>query len=85
MTLALENVSKIVGSETHIDGVSLELVEGSFNVLLGRTLSGKTTLMRLMAGLGRPTSSMAVSMPPAAGIDESCQPYRGRSKTAERD
>ncbi len=55
MTLALDNVSKIVGSETHIDRVSLELVEGSFNVLLGRTLSGKTTLMRLMAGLERPT------------------------------
>ena len=35
MTLALENVSKIVGSETHIDNVSLELAEGSFNVLLG--------------------------------------------------
>ena len=56
MTLALDNVSKIVGSETHIDNVSLELVEGSFNVLLGRTLSGKTTLMRLMAGR-LPTSS----------------------------
>jgi glycerol transport system ATP-binding protein len=56
MTLALENVSKIVGPETHIDGVSLELVEGGFNVLLGRTLSGKTTLMRLMAGLERPTA-----------------------------
>jgi len=41
-------------AETYIDGISLELVEGSFNVLLGRTLAGKTTLMRLMAGLGPP-------------------------------
>ena len=56
MTLALENVSKVVGQEAYIDGVSLELVEGSFNVLLGRTLAGKTTLMRLMAGLDRPTT-----------------------------
>jgi glycerol transport system ATP-binding protein len=55
MTLALENVSKLVGAETYIDNVSLELVEGSFNVLLGLTLAGKTTLMRLMAGLDRPT------------------------------
>lgn len=55
MTLALEYVSKIVGSQMYIDDVSLELVEGSFNVLLGRTLAGKTTLMRLMAGLERPT------------------------------
>ena len=57
MTLALDNVCKTVGSETHIDGVSLELVEGSFNVLLGRTLAGKTTLMRLRAGLERPTEA----------------------------
>jgi len=55
MTLALENVSKLVGAETYIDNVSLRLVEGGFNVLLGRTLAGKTTLMRLMAGLDRPT------------------------------
>ena len=55
MTLALENVSKVVGAETYIDDVSLELAEGSFNVLLGLTLAGKTTLMRLMAGLDRPT------------------------------
>ena len=55
MTLALENVSKLVGAETYIDNISLELAEGTFNVLLGRTLAGKTTLMRLMAGLDRPT------------------------------
>jgi glycerol transport system ATP-binding protein len=55
MTLKLENVSKTVGVETHIDNVTLECVPGSFNVLLGLTLSGKTTLMRLMAGLDQPT------------------------------
>ena len=55
MTLALENVSKRVGPETYIYNVSLELVDGSFNVLLGRTLAGKTTLMRLLAALDRPT------------------------------
>ena len=55
MTLALENVSKRVGARTYIDDVSLELADGSFTVLLGPTLAGKTTLMRLMAGLDRPT------------------------------
>ena len=29
---------------------------GTMNVLLGPTLSGKTTLMRLMAGLDQPTA-----------------------------
>jgi glycerol transport system ATP-binding protein len=55
MTLVLENVSKMVGRETHIDRVSLELDPGAPVVLLGRTLAGKTTLIRLMAGLDRPT------------------------------
>lgn len=54
MSLQLEGISKVVGKETWIDDISLELAPGSFNVLLGLTLAGKTTLMRLMAGLDRP-------------------------------
>ena len=56
MTLELRNVVKRVGAETHIYDTSLTLAEGGFNILLGTTLSGKTTLMQLMAGLERPTS-----------------------------
>ncbi|MBF9030436.1 ATP-binding cassette domain-containing protein [Rhodobacterales bacterium HKCCE3408] len=56
MTLRLENVSKIVGSETHIHPTDIELEKGTMNVLLGPTLSGKTSLMRLMAGLDQPSS-----------------------------
>ena len=55
MTLKLQNVSKRVGAEIHIRDVSLTLETGSLNVLLGPTLSGKTSLMRLMAGLDRPS------------------------------
>ncbi len=54
--LELDRVSKHVGASLHIDDVSLKLEKGSLNVLLGPTLSGKTSLMRLMAGLDRPTS-----------------------------
>ena len=56
MALQLDNVSKQVGTEMHIHPVSLSLERGTMNVLLGRTLSGKTTLMRIMAGLDVPTS-----------------------------
>ncbi|WP_416897248.1 MAG: ABC transporter ATP-binding protein [Minwuia sp.] len=55
MTLELKSVAKRVGGETHIHPTDLTLEPGSFNVLLGTTLSGKTTLMQLMAGLERPT------------------------------
>jgi len=54
--LELRDVSKKVGLEDHISEVSLAFERGSLNVLLGPTLSGKTTLMRLMAGLDRPTA-----------------------------
>lgn len=56
MLLALENVSKKVGAEDHIYPLSLSLVPGTINVLLGTTKAGKTSLMRLMAGLDRPST-----------------------------
>src|SRR5512145_2925524 len=54
--LELDNVTRTVGGVDHIRDVSLTLRHGSLNVLLGPTLSGKTSLMRLMAGLDAPTS-----------------------------
>ncbi len=56
MTVELREVTRKVGSEIHIFPTSLRLQEGGFNVLLGTTLSGKTTLLRLMAGLETPSS-----------------------------
>ncbi len=54
--LELRNVSKLVGDVKHIADVSLTLEHGTLNVLLGPTLSGKTSLMRIMAGLDVPNS-----------------------------
>ena len=56
MTLEFRDVTLRVGDEVHIQPTSFALEDGGFNVLLGTTLSGKTTLMHLMAGLVRPTS-----------------------------
>jgi glycerol transport system ATP-binding protein len=55
MSLELRNVSKLVGSDVHIYPTDLTLTEDGFNILLGTTLAGKTTLMQLMAGLQRPS------------------------------
>ncbi len=56
MSLKLEGVSKISGSKTHIYPTDMELQKGTMNVLLGPTSAGKTSLMRLMAGLDKPDS-----------------------------
>lgn len=60
MSLELNNVSKIVNGTTHIYPTDLTLHKGTMNVLLGPTLSGKTSLMRLMAGLDTPTQGQII-------------------------
>ena len=56
MALELKGVSKTVEGQTHIYPTDLTLEAGTMNVLLGPTLSGKTSLMRLMAGLDAPAT-----------------------------
>ncbi|EEB86254.1 ABC transporter ATP-binding protein [Roseobacter sp. GAI101] len=60
MSLVLEGVSKVVNGQTHIHPTDLELSSGTMNVLLGPTSSGKTSLMRLMAGLDVPNSGKVI-------------------------
>ncbi|WP_308918308.1 ABC transporter ATP-binding protein [Jannaschia sp. LMIT008] len=55
MALTLDGVSKSVNGQVHVHPIDLTLEAGTMNVLLGPTLSGKTSLMRLMAGLDAPT------------------------------
>lgn len=55
MGLLLQDVDKIVGREIHLKDINLEFEPGSRNVLLGYTLAGKTSLLRIMAGIDRPT------------------------------
>jgi glycerol transport system ATP-binding protein len=52
--LRLEGVFRSVEGELHLAGIDLTLEPGSFNVLLGRTRAGKTSLLRVMAGLDKP-------------------------------
>jgi len=56
MTLVFKDVSLNVGAQTHIYPTSLEFGKTGFNILLGTTLSGKTTLMQIMAGLIKPST-----------------------------
>ena len=56
MALELKAVSRVVNGQVHIQPTDLALQKGTMNVLLGPTSSGKTSLMRLMAGLDAPTT-----------------------------
>ena len=56
----LNGIEKIVEGSAHLSDISLHLEPGSLNVLLGPTLAGKTSLMRIMAGLDRPTKGHVI-------------------------
>jgi multiple sugar transport system ATP-binding protein len=53
--IELRGVSKTFGEERALSDLSLDIADGQFFVLLGETGAGKTTTLRLIAGLERPT------------------------------
>ncbi|MEQ5834532.1 ABC transporter ATP-binding protein [Marinobacter sp. R17] len=75
MSLTLENVSRVVDGVPHVADADLTFEAGSFNVLLGRTLAGKTSLMRLMAGLDRPDEGRVL----VDGVDVTGQSVQKRN------
>lgn len=74
MRLELQGVSRSVGGENYLYPLDLTL-ESGLNVLLGPTLAGKTSLMRLLAGLDKPTAGRVAS----DGQDVTGVPVRQRS------
>ena len=53
--IQLENISKVFGRHTALEDLELDVADGEFFVLLGPTGAGKTTTLRLIAGLEKPT------------------------------
>jgi len=56
MELVLDGISKKVGAQVWLHDLSLSLRSGAVTVLLGATQAGKTSLMRIMAGLDKPST-----------------------------
>src|SRR5258705_13151233 len=57
MSLAFKDVElRIPGETPYVYPTSIELAASGFNILLGPTLAGKTTLLRLMAGVLLPSA-----------------------------
>lgn len=51
MSIEVKSVHKRYGNTTALSGIDLTVEEGEFAVVLGGARSGKTTLLRIMAGL----------------------------------
>lgn len=70
MSVTLDHVSQMVDGVTTIRDVSLTLERGSLSVLLGPTLAGKTSIMRLLAGLDKPVQGrVLVEGKDVTGVD----------------
>jgi len=54
--IRLENINKQFGEHKALTNFSLDVADGEFFVLLGPTGAGKTTMLRLIAGLDKPTT-----------------------------
>ena len=52
--VVLQGIEKKFGSVSAITNLNLEIKDGAFVILLGPTGAGKTTTLRLIAGLDRP-------------------------------
>jgi glycerol transport system ATP-binding protein len=60
MQLTLVGVSKVVGAQTWLYDMSIAPRSGAVTVLLGATQAGKTSLMRIMAGLDVPSKGQVL-------------------------
>jgi ABC-type Fe3+/spermidine/putrescine transport system ATPase subunit/nucleotide-binding universal stress UspA family protein len=60
MSILLEGLTKAYGNQRVVDQVSLEVADGEFFVLLGSSGSGKSTILRLIAGLIQPDGGRIV-------------------------
>jgi glycerol transport system ATP-binding protein len=74
MELTLERVEQRFGAEAYLYPLDLTLVPLAVTVLLGATQAGKTSLMRVMAGLDAPAKGRVL----ADGRDVTGMPVRER-------
>ena len=56
--ITADNLSKIYGSKTAVDGISFTVQPGKITGVLGPNGAGKSTTMRMIVGLDRPTSGI---------------------------
>ena len=76
--IELEQLVKKFGNLTAVDHVSLKIPRGEFFAILGPNAAGKTTMIKLLAGLMKPTSGCAR----VCGFDIQKQPLEARKRLA---
>ena len=76
--IELRHLTKKFGDLVAVDDLSLKVERGEFFAVLGPNAAGKTTLIRVLAGLLKPTAGTAL----VAGFDVQADPLRARRRLA---
>ncbi len=76
--IVLERLVKRFGDLVAIDDVSLTVAQGEFFAVLGPNAAGKTTTIKIITGLMKPTAGRAL----VAGFDVQTQPLEARRRLA---
>jgi ABC-2 type transport system ATP-binding protein len=76
--IELNHLTKKFGDLLAVDDLSLKVERGEFFAVLGPNAAGKTTLIRVLAGLLKPTSGSAR----VAGFDVQADPLEARRRLA---
>ena len=75
---AFVRVHKTFGAAVAVDGLDLQIRQGTFYAFLGPNGAGKTTSLRILAGLLRPTAGQALLF----GVDVHAEPERAKQPLA---
>lgn len=76
--IEIVNLVKHFGDLAAVDGINLTLPRGEFFAVLGPNAAGKTTMLKVLAGLLKPTRGTAR----IAGFDIQTQPLEARRRLA---
>ena len=76
--IELEHLVKKFGDLVAVNGLSLKIARGEFFAMLGPNAAGKTTAMKLLTGLMKPTSGTSR----ICGFDIQAQPLEARQRLA---
>jgi ABC-2 type transport system ATP-binding protein len=76
--IELNNIIKKFGSLVAVNDISLTIPRGEFFAMLGPNAAGKTTTLKILAGLMKPTSGSAR----VCGFDMQTQPLEARRRIA---
>src|SRR5260221_1948778 len=78
LMIRTENLTKSYGSLVAVNNLNLDIKQGEFFAFLGPNAAGKTTTIKLLAGLLKPTSGRAL----IGGYDIQTQPIEARKIVA---